>query len=89
MIMGDYAPGAKLEPVRIEIGLDPQTLQLAHVGIGYFIRLPSGRTHSGGYTWHSPQGQYAMAPREHMDKLQEVVDELLRAAREYEGLVQD
>ena len=84
--MGDYASGTKLEPYRIEIEVDPQTLKLSHVGIGYFIRLPSGRAHEGGYTWHSPRGQYAMAPREHTDKLQEVVDELLKAAAEHEGI---
>lgn len=82
----DFGPGAKLEPVRIEIEVDPQTLRLSHVGVGYFVRLPSGRVHESGYTWHSPRGQYAQGPPQSVAKLQEIVDELLTAARDYEGV---
>jgi hypothetical protein len=83
---GDYAPGAKLEPVRIEIEVDPQTFRLSHVGIGYHVRLPSGRMHEGGYTWHSPKGDYAQGPAEHIADLQRVVDALLGDAASYEGV---
>ena len=81
--MGDYAPGTKLEPYRIEIEVD-ENRRLSHVGVGYFLRLPSGKVHQGGYTWHSPRGSYAQGPAESVAKLQEVVDELLKAAAEYE-----
>ena len=84
--MSDYAEGTKLVPHRIEIEVDPENRRLSHVGVGYFVRLPSGRMHPGGYTWHSPRGNYASAPQEHVDKLQEVVDELLQAAAHSEGV---
>lgn len=61
-------------------------LEIAHVGIGYRIVLPSGRAHEGGFTWHSPKGSYALAPSEQIARLQDVMNELLKAAREYEGV---
>jgi hypothetical protein len=83
---GDYALGAKLEPIRIEIEVEPQTLRLSHVGVGYFVRLASGKVHEGGYTWHSPKGNYAQGPQEHIADLQRVVDALLKNAAEHEGV---
>lgn len=82
---GDYALGAKLKPYRIEIEVD-ENLKLSHVGIGYNVQLPSGRLHESGFTWHSPKGDYAQAPTEHVTALQLVVDALLLAAAEHEGV---
>lgn len=82
---GDYASETKLEPIRIEIEVDSQ-LRLSHVGIGYFLRLPSGRVHESGYTWHSPLGNYAQGPPEHIAALQVVINALLKDAADYEGV---
>ena len=85
MANGDYAAGTTLKPVLVNVTLD-EHLQIDHVGIGYHLVLPSGRVHDGGYTWHSPRGDYAQGPPEHIAKLQAVMDELLRAAAEHEGV---
>jgi hypothetical protein len=42
--------------------------------------------HQGGYTWHSPGGDYAQGPPEHIAQLQTVMDALLRDAARYEGI---
>lgn len=85
MATGDYAPGTTLKPVMVNITFD-ENLQIAHCGVGYHLTLPSGRVHDGGFTWHSPQGDYAHGPGEHVSALQAVMDELLRAAAAHEGV---
>lgn len=85
MAAGDYAPGTRLVPVMVNITFD-EDLVLAHVGIGYHLVMPSGRLHEGGFTWHSPRGDYARGPDEHMDRLQAVMNELLAAAAAHEGV---
>lgn len=83
--MGDYAAGTILRPVMVNVTFD-EDLRMAHVGIGYHIVLPSGRVHDGGFTWHSPRGDYAHGPDEHINRLQAVMDELLRTAAAHEGV---
>jgi hypothetical protein len=85
MAAGDYAPGTTLEPVMVNITFDDQ-LRIAHCGIGYHLTLPSGRVVDGGFTWHSPGGDYAHGPGGHISDLQAVMDELLRAAADHEGV---
>lgn len=82
---GDYAPGTTLKPVMVNITFDDE-LRIAHCGVGYHIVKPSGRVNEGGFTWHSPVGDYAHGPAEHIAKLQSCMDELLKAAAEYEGV---
>lgn len=83
--MSDYVAGTVLRPVMVNITFDEQ-LQIAHCGLGYQIVLPSGRVHDGGFTWHSPQGSYAQGPPDPIARLQTVMDELLRAAADHEGI---
>ncbi len=85
MAASDYAPGTKLQPVMVNITFDKH-LQIDHCGIGYHLVLPSGRVHDGGFTWHSPRGDYAQGPDEHIARLQAVMDDLLRAAATHEGV---
>lgn len=86
MAKGDWAPGTRLQPgiVNIEAAEDGH---LRHVGVGYHVVAPSGRVvHSGGFTWHSPDGDYAQAPAEHVRALTRSVAALLAAAAEAEGV---
>lgn len=83
--MSDYAAGTVLRPVMVNITFD-ESLRIAHCGIGYHVVLPSGRIHDSGFTWHSPGGDYAQGPTEHIARLQSVMDELLRAAANHEGI---
>jgi hypothetical protein len=83
--MGDYASGTTLKPTVVNIEFDAD-LKLSHVGIGYRLILPSGRSHDGGFTWHSPEGGYAQAPKEQAERLQACMDALLEAAAKHEGV---
>ena len=84
-MQGDWHPDATLKPGIINITVD-DTGKINHVGIGYEVVLPSGRVAtSKGWTWHSPPAEIK-APAPTIRSLQNVVDKLLIAATEAEGL---
>jgi len=83
-MQGDYGPGTKLVPLMVNVTFD-QELRIAEAGIGYHIVTPSGHHIAGGFTWHRPATGHA-APDEHMDALQAVMDALLQAAADHEGI---
>lgn len=85
MAKGDWGPGTKLRPVMVNITFDDK-LDLAHVGVGYHMVLPSGLVQDGGFTWHSPGGDYAHAPDAHVAALEGVMKALLVAAADAEGV---
>ena len=69
--------GTTLEVVGINVIVDSDN-HVSGVGIGYHLRLPSGRLLPSGYTWNPPPKRAR--------QLQRLVDELLEAAREHEGV---
>lgn len=75
MPKGDWGEGARLEPLMVNIAVDPTTLAISHVGIGYHVRLPSGKRHPSGFSW-----------TDYDPGLQRFVDEMLAAAAEHEGV---
>ena len=84
-MQGDWHPDATLKPGIINITVD-DTGKIDHVGIGYAVVLPSGQVATNkGWTWHSPPAEIT-APAPTIRSLQNVVDKLLAAATEAEGL---
>jgi hypothetical protein len=65
MPSGDWNPDARLRQLHIEIDLSDADSHVTHAGIGYFVRLPSGREHPGGVTVHSPGGDPYVVPPDH------------------------
>lgn len=84
MAAGDYGPGTCLEPIVLNVTVGPDGV-VDHVGIGYHIVTPSGAHHAGGWTWHSPKAGVE-ASTSSTAALQAVIDEILSAAAEREGV---
>ena len=74
MAKGDWGPGARLEPLVVNITVDSEGVVM-HVGVGYHLRLPSGRAHASGFSWD-----------DHCPDAQPFVDRLLAAAAAHEGV---
>lgn len=83
---GDWGPGARLVQLHVEMDVDPDDLHVTHAGIGYHVRVPSGKQHPGGLTVHSPDGNYAIAPRSLAARLEEIAREMAQMAAAHEGL---
>jgi hypothetical protein len=77
MAVGDWGSGTRLIPVMVNVTVD-ESRSVNHVGIGYHLWLPSGKMHQSAYTWAVPADTY--------QRLQAVIDELLSAAAEHEGV---
>jgi hypothetical protein len=84
MADGDWAPGSRATNRLVQIVVDDEG-RVRHCGIGFHVVSPNGRvlTTSGGHTWG---GHDSQPPQPWLDRLQEMVDELVREADEFEGL---
>lgn len=86
MATGDWAPDTKIEPTLVNVTFNADGA-INHIGIGYRVILPSGDVVAErGYTWHSPDGDYAHAPAEHVESVSAAMRALLDAAAAAEGV---